>query len=374
MTGKPSQVYFVGTRMGSKKEGLVKKFGKLIDRVGLDFVAPKSLCAIKLTVGELGNTAYLRPQYAAAVVERVKARGGKPFITDSNCLYHGSRNNAVDHLTNAYLHGFSYATVGAPVIIADGLTSRDYCEVTVNLKHFKTVKYGSVAHHADSLICLSHFKGHLAAGFGGAIKNLGMGLGSRSMKQRMHASVRPEFTKIVKCTGCGECFRVCEFDAIRIVEKKARFDYEKCSGCGECIVTCPEGCLKILWNESPAGVGEKMVETCAAILKKKKDRALFFNFLIDITPDCDCFPWNDHPFAPNIGILASTDPIAIDQASADLVTEAGVLPASDLDGKAGKGQDKFRALRPNVDWTIHLKYGEEIGLGSTRYERIDIES
>jgi uncharacterized Fe-S center protein len=260
------------------------------------------------------------------------------------------------------------------VIIADGLTSKDYCEVTVNLKHFKTVKYGSVAHYADSLICLSHFKGHLAAGFGGAIKNLGMGLGSRSMKQRMHASVRPEFTKGAKCTGCGECFRVCEFDAICIVEKKARFDFEKCSGCGECIVTCPEQCLKILWNESPAGVGEKMVETCAAILKKKKDKALFFNFLIDITPDCDCFPWNDHPFAPNIGILASHDPIAIDQASADLVTEAGVLPASDLDGKAGKGQDKFRALRPNVDWTIHLKYGEEIGLGSTQYERIDIES
>jgi hypothetical protein len=356
--------------MGDKKESLVKKFARLIKLVGLDFVKPGSLVAIKLSVGELGNMAFLRPQFAAELVERVKAAGGKPFLTDSNCLYPGSRNNAVDHLLNAYKNGFTYSTVGAPMIIADGLTSKDYAEVDVNLKHFKTVRYGAAAHYADSIICLSHFKGHLVASFGGTIKNLAMGLGSRSMKQRMHASVKPEFTKRDNCTGCGECASVCDYAAVRIVDQKASFDHATCVGCGECIVTCPEHCLRILWNEAPEVLGEKMIETSVGILKRKQGKALFFNFLLDITPDCDCFPWNDNPFAPNIGILASTDPIAIDRASIDLINQEGALAHSELEGKAGKGEDKLLAMRPDIDWASYLRYGQEVKLGSTDYKLI----
>ncbi|MBN1503905.1 MAG: DUF362 domain-containing protein, partial [Candidatus Eisenbacteria bacterium] len=203
----------------------------MLEVVGDGVTGKGDLVAVKTTFGEDGCTSFVRPLYLRKVVDWAKKHGGKPFLTDSCTLYHGRRSNGVDHLSLAVEHGFSYASLGAPLVIADGIRSRDYVEVEVGLKHFKTVKFGSAAYYADSLVSVSHFKGHLATGFGGTFKNLGMGLGSRSAKQAMHGVVRPEFKDESLCTGCGDCVRVCPAGAVRVVSGKARFDHAKCTGC-----------------------------------------------------------------------------------------------------------------------------------------------
>jgi uncharacterized Fe-S center protein len=268
-------------------------------------------------------------------------------------------------------NGFSYATMGAPIVIADGLRSENVAEAKVDLKHFKTVKFAAAAGQADAMVVLSHVKGHLAAGFGGAIKNVAMGLGSRSQKQRMHGDVKPKLRKGNPCVACGRCAQICPAGAIA-VEKVARFDHKLCIGCAECIVICPAGAIQILWNESSDRLQEKMIETMAGILKGKDGRVAYFNFLMDVTPDCDCFPWSDTAIVPDIGILGSTDPIAIDQASLDLINKAPGIPGSALAAALEPGQDKFRALYPAIDWRRQLVYGQQIGLGSREYELVEI--
>ena len=365
-----SKVYFVTARAKSH-QSLIDKLGVLMDAVGLDFIPQDGLVAVKLHMGESGTTAFLKPVFARQAVRKIKAAGGKPFLTDATTLYLGERGNAVDYLHMCVANGFSYATVGAPIIIADGLRSENVAEVRVDLKHFKTVKYAAAARRADAMVVLSHVKGHLAAGFGGAIKNVAMGLGSRSQKQRMHGDVKPKLRKGNLCIACGRCVKICPADAIR-VEKVARFDHDKCIGCAECITICPEGAIQILWNESADRLQEKMIETMAGIVGEKKDRVAYFNFLLDITPDCDCFPWSDTAVVPDIGILGSTDPIAIDQASMDLINRGPGIPGSALPGALEPGEDKFRALYPAVNWTRQLAYGQEIELGSREYELVEL--
>jgi uncharacterized Fe-S center protein len=367
-----SKVYFTNARSTGNKS-LVAKLGDLMKTVGLGFISQDDLVAVKLHMGERGTSAFLRPIYARKTVEMIAAQGGKPFLTDASTLYRGERGNAVDYLHLCVANGFSYATIGAPVIIADGLRAKDVAEARVDLQHFKTVKYASAIRQADAMVALSHVKGHLAAGFGGAIKNVAMGLGSRSQKQRMHGDVKPKLRKGNMCVACGQCVGICPADAIT-VEKVARFDHKACIGCAECIAVCPEGAIQILWNESADRLQEKMIETMAGILKNKKDRVAYFNFLLDITPDCDCFPWSDTAVVPDIGILGSTDPIAIDQASADLINKAPGIPGSALASALEPGADKLKALYPAIDWTRQLVYGEEIGLGSREYELIEIDA
>ncbi len=367
-----SKVYFYPSEIGKRRIGLAEKVLVGLKKLGSDFVNSGDRVAIKLSFGEEGNTAFLRHIYVKKVVDFVKESGGKPFLTETSTLYHGMRTDAIDHTTLAILHGFGYAQVGAPIIMADGLASEHNVNVEINLKHFKELKVGGVLKVTDALISLAHFKGHLVAGFGGTIKNIGMGLVGRSSKQRMHASsVRPEFKNRDCCTGCGVCADVCQFDAIEIVDGKANFDYEKCQGCADCIPACPQNCLKILWSEKPENLGEKMVEGVYAVLKLVK-KAIFVNFLLDITPDCDCFSYSDNPIVPDLGILFSRDPIAIDVASCDLLKSVEGIPRSKI-GRKGKKVDKIRALHPEIDWFAHLKYGEEIGLGSTEYELIYLE-
>ncbi len=367
-----SKVYFYPSKIGKRKISLVDKLEYGLKKLSLDFIEKDSLVGIKLSFGEDGNTAYLRHIYVKKVVDMVKERGGKPFLTETSTLYHGMRMNGVDHSSLAISHGFGYAQVGAPIIMADGLASESNVDVEINLKHFKELKVGGALQSTDYLISLAHFKGHLVAGFGGTIKNIGMGLVGRSSKQRMHASVvKPQFKNVDCCTGCGVCKSVCRFDAIEIVDGKAHFDYEKCQGCADCIPACPTNCLKILWTEKPENLGEKMVEGVYAVLKMVK-KAIFVNFLIDITPDCDCFSYSDNPIVPDIGILLSDDPIAIDKASCDLLQSVEGIPQTKI-GRVGKKSDKLKALHPEIDWQVHLKYGEEIGLGSLDYELISLE-
>ena len=365
-------VYFIDSRVKGKV-GLLQRFRKMAGRMVPRVVSADDLVAIKVHFGDDGTTSYLRHIYARVVVDLVREHGGKPFLTDTCTLYRGARSNAVDHLEVAFRNGYSYSAVGAPLIIADGLSSRDVVEVPMQGRHFSTVKYGSVVHHADALICLSRVKGHLACGFGGTIKNLAMGLGSRSQKQAMHASVRPRFQDEELCSGCGSCVEICPAGAVSISGNRAQFDHEDCVGCGECIAICDTGALEILWNESPDVLQEKMVETAEPILALKSGKLAFFDFLLDITPDCDCWTFSDNPIVENIGILASFDPVAIDQAAVDLINQRPGLPGSRLGTAMEPGTDKFRALFPRVDWRRQLVYGEERGVGSTRYELVELD-
>ncbi|MFZ5639106.1 MAG: DUF362 domain-containing protein [Bacillota bacterium] len=365
-----AEVFFTDMRT-KRGQSMLDKFEALLDRVGTpDIIKTGDLTAIKLHFGEKGNTAFIRPQFLRRVVEKVKSGGGKPFLTDANTLYVGSRANAVDHLVTAIENGFSYSVVGAPLVIADGLNGKDYVQVEINKKHFKEVKIASTAVHADAFIAVTHFKGHEATGFGGTLKNIGMGLGSRSGKQMMHSDVLPAVNP-EKCTGCARCTDWCPADAIYIMEQKARIPEDTCIGCGECTVTCPNRAIAINWKTDPDVIQEKIAEYTYGVLKDKQGKAVFISFVTSVTPDCDCCGWSDAPIVSDIGILASKDPVALDQACVDLVNRQKGLEDSRLAGFTGQ-DDKFSVLHPGIDWRVQLAYGEEIGLGTRDYNLIKL--
>jgi uncharacterized Fe-S center protein len=364
-----AEVFFTNLRT-NQGQSLISKLEQLVTQAGLlNCIKPKDLVAIKLHFGERGNLAYVQPQYVRRVVEQVKKRGGHPFLTDANTLYVGSRSNAVNHLETAIENGFDYSVVSAPLVIADGLNGKDYVSVPVNLKHFKEVKIGSAAVHADVLLAITHFKGHEATGFGGTLKNLGMGLGSRSGKQQQHSDLLPT-VKPEKCISCGKCTQWCPADAI-CLDGKAQIKENVCLGCGECTVTCPQKAISINWKTEQDVIQEKIVEYTAGVLKGKQDKVGFITFVTNVSPLCDCYGWNDAPIVGDIGILASKDPIAIDQAAVDLVNQAQGNPHSEL-GSCCNEYDKFRVLFPEIDWKVQLEYGEKIGLGHRTYKLIEV--
>ncbi len=203
----------------------------------------------------MGNTAYLKPFRVKPLIDKILSLKALAFLTDANTLYKGTRGDAVNHLQTAAKHGYDLNTIGVPVIIADGLTGKDYFKVKVDLKHFKEVKIGSAAYNAESIVVLTHFKGHELAGFGGSLKNIGMGLGARSGKQEMHADVNPKVNK-EKCTGCGSCAKWCPTNAIQIIDRKAIIDLKKCIGCGECVVSCNFSAIAIDWGGDPPFPGK----------------------------------------------------------------------------------------------------------------------
>jgi len=369
-----AKVYFTNMRAQSGK-GMLDKMDNLLKKPDFKTIVKSGdLVAIKVHFGELGNLAYIRPQYLRRVVDWVRAQGGHPFLTDANTLYRGTRANAVDHLETALLNGFDYTVVGAPLIIADGLTGKDFIKVVIDGKHFKEVNIGSAAVHADAMMVISHFKGHELTGFGGTLKNLGMGLGSRSGKQQMHTDVLPRI-KEDKCRSCQRCQEWCPAEAIEMVgdvPKKASINKELCWGCGECAVTCIHGAIGISWKTTPQAVQEKIVEYAYGAIKNKEGKVGYITLVTDVSPDCDCNGFNDLAVIPNVGILASLDPVAIDQASCDLVNSMPVVPGSLLDGLA-PGQDIFKAIHPHADWEPQLAYGEQMGLGTRQYELIAVD-
>jgi uncharacterized Fe-S center protein len=367
-----AQVFFAPVR-SPKKLSLVTRAGHLLERAGLrDAVADGDLVAVKTHFGETGNTGFVQPIYLREVVARVRAHGGKPFLTDANTLYRGERANAVDHTTCAIRNGFSFATVEAPVIIADGLDGRDAVEVPITGgKHFESVRIGAAAVHADAMVAVTHFKGHEATGYGGTLKNIGMGLGCRSAKQRMHADFRPEVTA-AKCTSCGRCVKWCPVSAIVLgPDRVATVDYETCYGCGECVAACPYGAIATQWKTTPEAIQEKIVEHVAGALVGKEGKLVCLSFITAVSPDCDCWSFSDAPIVGDIGVLASTDPVAIDRAAYDLVTAASGLPGSRCDGM-GPGVDKFREVS-GVDGTAAMAYAEAMGLGTNDYEMITVD-
>jgi len=372
MTGeRVATVYFAPMR-SQKKRSMVTRIGALLERAGLaDAVAEGDLVAIKLHFGEQGNTGFVSPVYLREVARRVRDAGGKPFLTDANTLYRGERSNAVDHLACAIHNGFSFATVDAPLIIADGLDGRDAVDVPVSGRHFDTVRIGAAAVHADAMIVVTHVKGHEATGFGGALKNIGMGLGCRSAKQRMHADFRPEVT-VAKCTACGRCVKWCPVGAITIgPDRFAEVDYGVCYGCGECVAACPYGAIATQWKTNATSIQEKIVEHAAGALAGKDGKVVYVSFVTAVSPDCDCWSFSDAPIVPDIGVLASTDIVAIEQAAYDLVARATGLPGSRGEGMAA-GIDKFAAVT-GVDGTRAIAYAEEMGLGTREYKLVTVD-
>ncbi|NVM20424.1 MAG: DUF362 domain-containing protein [Desulfobacterales bacterium] len=366
-----SPVYFADLR-ATPSRNLLSKVKGLLDAVGLaDRVTKGALEAVKLHFGEAGNTAYIRPVFVRKIVDYVKEAGGRPFLTDANTLYVGSRSDSVGHLATAIQNGFAHAVVDAPLIIADGLRGGNETPVKVDLKRFKRVYIGSEIVRADGIVSAAHFKGHELSGFGGAIKNLGMGCASRKGKLAQHSTVSPK-VKRKKCQGCGECIEYCAHKAIRLVDEKAEIEPKKCVGCGECIIICQNQAIQIQWDQAIPVFLENMVEYAAGVLKGKEGAATFVNFITDVSPACDCCSHNDAPIVADIGIAASNDPVAIDQASVDLVNQAEGLPNTALASNLKPGEDKFRALYPKVDWEVQLRYAEEIGLGMRAYELVRI--
>jgi uncharacterized Fe-S center protein len=366
-----SPVYFASLRAFSDRESTTAKVERLFDRAGFaGLIVPRDKTAIKLHFGEAGNDGFISPVYVRQVVEKVKACGGLPFLTDTNTLYLGSRSNAVEHIGTAILHGFDYAVAGAPVIIADGLNGKNIRKVPIQKKHFSEVSIAGDIVSADSLIVLSHFKGHIVAGFGGAIKNLAMGCSPPEGKRAQH-NARP-FTIPEKCTGCAACMKVCPGNAISVKKKKSAINQEICIGCFECMHACPEHAIDIDWETEIPQFMERMVEYAYGAVRGKENKAGFMNFLIRITPDCDCFPFSDAPIVPDIGILASQDPVAIDAASFDLVNQQQGSMDSLLTAHHHKCGDKFKGVHAQTDGYRQVQYAEEIGMGSTDYDLVRI--
>ncbi len=361
---KESEVYYTNARTGPRSSMLDKLEG-LCTAIGLkQIISKKDLVAIKLHFGEYGNLAHIRPQYLRKIVDIVKGEGATPLLTDTNTLYSGTRRNAPEHLVSAFLNGFSYSTVGAPIIIADGLLGLDYVDVPVNLKHFKSTKIASAIFHSDTLICVSHFKLHEATGFGGTLKNLGMGCAATNGKQNMHCEIIPKILKS-KCQGCGNCIQWCPQKAIYEDNNKSQIREELCYGCGECVAICKFGAVEINWKTDFSILQEKLVEYAFGALKNKKNKFIFFNFLLDISPYCDCVPWSDIAIVPNIGILASFDPVAIDEASVDLLNRTKGTENTKL--KNIHTTDKIFEIH-KIKWEAQLDYAEKIKMGSRKYK------
>ncbi|VBB07390.1 Hypothetical protein LUCI_2634 [Lucifera butyrica] len=371
-----SKVFFTNLRV-SPNMNLLQKLAKLVKKAGMEQIDfENKFTAIKIHFGEPGNLAFLRPNYAKVIIDIIKEKGGQVFLTDCNTLYVGRRKNALEHLDAAYENGYNPLTTGCQILIGDGLKGTDEAYVPVpNGEYVKEAKIGQAIMDADIVISLNHFKGHELAGFGGALKNIGMGCGSRAGKMEMHSDGKPVVNSKV-CVGCGACAKICAHSAITVVDKKARIDHSKCVGCGRCIGTCHFNAIVPAWDESSDILNKKMAEYAAAVLH---DRPHFhISLVIDVAPFCDCHAENDVPIIPDIGMFASFDPVALDMACAEMANRAPVIAGSyleeQLQKQSGKGgvQDHFCATHPETNWQSCMDHAEKIGIGTKRYELIEI--
>jgi hypothetical protein len=319
-------------RLGSLLGDLKAPFARG-DRVG-----------IKLHWGERGNHSFLPPDYAREIVRRLKDRGARPFVFDTTALYSGGRNTAERSLMTAVEHGYTESFLGCPVVIADGLDGRNIIDIEAGFRHFDNVQVASVFKDTDGFVIFSHFKGHLAAGFGGAIKNISMGFASRAQKQRMHSDVHPTLIR-KKCTHCGICIEVCPVSAARFgTDGYPVYDEEICIGCAQCIASCTEIALEILWGSDELVFQEKMVETAAAVWRCIEGRTVVMNALINITEECDCLSGDNAVIAPDWGFIAGYHPVTVDAAS---LKATGIGP--------------FEKAHPGVPWRRQFDYAREIG-------------
>lgn len=352
-----SKVYFVAVADASDTSSVNTNLKKLLLKSGvLDFIRQGDKAGVKLHFGEEGSNGYVRPAHLRVICEAISAKGASSILSDANTLYRGRRLNSRDHLAIAREHGFTREAVGADIFIPDDNNPEDKIAVRIDQKNIKAAKLARFFIDAGSLVAVSHFKGHILTGFGGAIKNIGMGCATREGKLAQHCDVAPAF-HADNCVGCGECVKICPAGAIQVRNKKAALDIAKCIGCASCIAACPTMAMFIDFDAGDKAQ-EKMVEYGFAVLKDKKERAGFINFAIRINQECDCWGADNPRIAPDVGILASMDPVSIDKASFDLVNKAC-------------GKDIFQAVHPNQDGLKQLRYAEELGLGALDYELIE---
>lgn len=355
-----SKVYLI--RLGNSQESQVGvgKLKRLLEesRV-LDFILPNSKVAVKMHFGEEGNTGFVKPEYLRLLCDKISNQGASAFISDTNTLYSGRRTNSSDHLKLCHEHGFTREITGAEIIVPDDNKKENTIDIPINRKFIKTAKLARIFVDADAIMGVSHFKGHLMTGFGGALKNLGMGCACRIGKLQQHSDISPVVYE-QKCTGCAECEKTCPANAISMQNNKSVINGLKCIGCATCIAVCPFSAIEVPWESGGATIQEKMIEYTAAVMRNKKGKAGFLNFAIKITKECDCLSKDDPRIAPDLGILASVDPVSIDKASFDLVNHSC-------------GRDIFKELHPQRDGTKQLKYAQELGLGSMDYELIEVD-
>ena len=367
-----SKVYFADLR-ADVHENLQQKLTRLMKTAGMgDIDFQDKFVAIKLHFGEPGNLAFLRPNWARTVADFVKERGGKPFLTDCNTLYVGGRKNALDHMDSAMLNGFNPMTTGCQIIIGDGLKGSDEVEVPVaGGEYVKNAKIGRAVMDADVFISLTHFKGHEEAGFGGCLKNIGMGCGSRAGKMEQHNAGKPHVAQ-KHCIGCGQCRKICAHGAPIIENGKAHIDHDRCVGCGRCIAVCPKDAVRIDWDETTTNLNCKIAEYTKAVVDGRP--CFHISLVIDVSPNCDCHAENDMAIVPNVGMFASFDPVALDMACVDAVNAQTPLRGSAADDEHAKAHvhDHFQRLHPDTNWRSCLAHGEKIGIGTREYELIKI--
>lgn len=365
-----SKVYWADFR-ADFRENLQQKLTRLMKTAGMgeiDF--DNKYVAIKMHFGEPGNLAFLRPNWAKTVADFVKERGGKPFLTDCNTLYVGGRKNGLDHLDTAMLNGFNPMTTGCQVIIADGIKGNDEVEVPVEGgEYVKNAKIGRAVMDADVFISLTHFKGHESAGFGGALKNIGMGCASRAGKMEQHNAGKPHVVQ-KHCVGCKLCTKICAHDAISVQDRKAAIDHSKCVGCGRCIAVCARNAITVNFDESHTNLSRKMSEYAKAVVDGRP--CFHISLIIDVSPNCDCRAENDAAIVPNVGMFASFDPVALDMACVDAVNTQPILRGSAADIGDCHDQDHFHCIHPDTDWMSCLEHAEKLGLGTREYELIKI--
>ena len=370
-----SQVFFTNLRT-TPTSNLLDKMERLVRRAGIagiDF--ENRFAAIKIHFGEPGNMAYLRPQYAARMAGLLRSLGAKPFLTDANTLYSGRRANAVDHLQSAMENGYNPISAQCQVIIADGLKGIDYREIEIDGEYCKAPKIGAAVADADIVISMTHFKGHEQTGFGGTLKNLGMGCASVGGKLELHCAAQP-VVKTENCRGCNICVKHCAHDAIHLnPERKAEIDYSKCVGCGQCIALCQYDSASMGANDASERLNYKIAEYTKAVLKDKPN--FHVSFIMNVSPECDCWNHNDAAVVPDLGIAASFDPVALDKACADLVIHAPALQTVNRLTESRPHEhledtDKFRLMHPDTDWLAGLTHAEKIGIGNMQYELIEV--
>ncbi len=367
-----STVYFTDFH-ATFEENLLQKLARLVRAAGIETIDFQNrFAAIKLHFGEPGNLAYLRPNYAKVLADVVKSCGGRPFLTDCNTLYVGRRKNALDHLDAAYENGFNPFATGCQVIVGDGLKGTDETLVPIDGEYVKEAKIGRAVMDADILITLNHFKVHECTGIGGALKNIGMGCGSRAGKMEMHSSGKP-YVEQETCISCGACRKNCAHSAISFVERKAKIDHGKCVGCGRCIGVCPVDAVQAAQDEAFDIVNKKISEYTLAVVKDKPH--FHVSLVVDVSPYCDCHAENDVPIVPDVGMFASFDPVALDVACADAVNRQTPCEDGALSHALSRGADAgdyFAAIHPATNWRSGIDHAVKLGLGSSEYELIDI--